>query len=192
MPLPPSMIVGTSPNKFHIYWLVDDLPLEQFVPVQRAIATAFGSDPSVADLSREMRVPGFLHTKGTPVEVRLLECAGHRYSAAEILAAFPAQPKPKHVAEWDGSVRTRSAMTAAVIAHYYPPRADGGYNVPCPWADQHTSKGAASETTYFPPSELNGGKGWFACMHAHCQNRFASDLDEWMAQRIHRAVIGGQ
>jgi hypothetical protein len=187
LPLEPSLLVGTSPNKFHIYWLVDDLPLEQFEPVQRAIAAALGSDPSVCDLSREMRVPGFLHTKGEPVEVRLLEYTGRRYSAAEILAAFPAEPRREH-SGWDGSVRTRAAMTAAIVAHCYPQRDDGGFNIPCPWADQHTSKSNPSETTYFPPSELNGGQGFFKCMHAHCARRFASDFDEWIDERVRRSV----
>lgn len=191
LPLPPSMIVGTSANKFHIYWLVDDLPLEQFEPVQRGIAAALGSDPSVVDLSREMRVPGFLHTKGTPIEVRLLEHTGIRYSPEKILAAFPSEPRRKFAA-WDGNVRTRAAMTAAIVAHFHPRRPDGGYNVACPWVGQHTSKGSPSETTYFPPSELNEGQGMFKCMHAHCANRFASDLDEWVADRVHQSVIEGK
>ena len=62
--LEPHMIVESSKNKYHAYWLVDDCPLDQFSDHQKAIAKRFDSDPSVCDLPRVMRLPGFNHFKG--------------------------------------------------------------------------------------------------------------------------------
>jgi hypothetical protein len=61
--LVPHMIVATSPNKFHAYWLVKDAPLEQFKETQKRLAKLVGGDPNVCDLSRVMRLPGFPHQK---------------------------------------------------------------------------------------------------------------------------------
>lgn len=90
--LEPSIIVSTSPGKAHTYWLVDDLPLDQFTPMQKAIIARFGSDPGVFDLPRVMRLPGSLHRKDPahPYPVRIIhEAGGQPYSASQMLAAFP-------------------------------------------------------------------------------------------------------
>jgi hypothetical protein len=48
------------------------MPLDRFKPFQRELAHVFGGDPSVCNLSRVMRVPGFLHQKGEPFLSRVL------------------------------------------------------------------------------------------------------------------------
>lgn len=90
LPLPPSIRVQSG-RGVHLYWLVDRMPLERFQAVQKAIAARLGSDPSVSDLPRVMRLPGSLHRKDTaPVPVRLIEChPERRYTSEEIEAAFP-------------------------------------------------------------------------------------------------------
>ena len=89
--LDPHVVVESSPGKFHIYWLTDDCPLDQFERVQRALARRFGGDPSVHDLPRVLRVPGFLHRKNEPFLVHTLEGIGTTappYALAEIVAAL--------------------------------------------------------------------------------------------------------
>jgi hypothetical protein len=71
--LTPHIIVESSPEKFHVYWLVNDCPLERFKDMQTALATRFNGDGCVNDLSRVLRVPGFLHQKAEPVLSRILE-----------------------------------------------------------------------------------------------------------------------
>ncbi|MBB5693524.1 DNA-primase RepB domain-containing protein [Muricoccus pecuniae] len=85
----PSTVVETSPGKRHYYWFVNDFPLDAFTPAQRAIAAALGTDPAVCDLPRVMRLPGFIHRKGAPFLVREVAATGHRYSYAELRAAYP-------------------------------------------------------------------------------------------------------
>lgn len=90
---PPHMVVQSSPGKVHVYWKVDGLELAAFNGVQEAIAARYGSDRSVADLPRIMRLPGFIHHKGAPHLTRLVGDAEARgrapLSAAAVLAAFP-------------------------------------------------------------------------------------------------------
>jgi RepB DNA-primase from phage plasmid len=68
----PHIIIESSPGRFHAYWLVNDLPLDQFAPVQKSLAARFGGDPSVHDLSRVMRLPGFWHQKNAPFMSRIV------------------------------------------------------------------------------------------------------------------------
>ncbi len=86
--LRPSMVVQTSPGKFHFYWRTNDCPLDRFKPLQRGVAAALGTDPSVCDLPRVMRLPGFMHRKGEPFPVRLMGGTFKVYSLAEIERAY--------------------------------------------------------------------------------------------------------
>lgn len=80
----PSILVNTSPAKFHAYWLCDDFPKEEFPDAQRAIAARYGTDPVICDLPRVMRLPGFWHQKADAYQVRIVEASGRRYSADEL------------------------------------------------------------------------------------------------------------
>lgn len=68
----PSIIVESSPGKRHYYWLTDDCPVHEFEPAQKALIKALGTDTAVNDLSRIMRLPGFIHRKGQPFRTRLV------------------------------------------------------------------------------------------------------------------------
>jgi hypothetical protein len=89
-PLPPSLIIRSSlPHKLHPYWLVDRVGVDEFATLQAALIGIFGGDPACKNLSRVMRVPGFLHTKGSPILSTIVEATGARYTRDEMLAAFP-------------------------------------------------------------------------------------------------------
>jgi hypothetical protein len=108
LPLPPSLVVQSSPGRFHRYWLVaDDWPADEqgrkdFAAVMERMVQSYGSDKNVKDISRVLRVPGFLHRKGEPHLVTIVEASGRRYTRAQILAVFPpverAQTKSAHSA----------------------------------------------------------------------------------------------
>lgn len=70
--LKPHILVESSPGKWHAYWLVDDCPIDRFRAVQRCLAEKFDGDKVVTDLSRVMRLPGFLHLKGKPYQTKLM------------------------------------------------------------------------------------------------------------------------
>lgn len=67
--LQPHMIIGSSPRRYHIYWKVSDCDISKFRAVQGAIAKKYGTDPSIKNPSRIMRIPGFFHQKSVPTEV---------------------------------------------------------------------------------------------------------------------------
>lgn len=69
--LKPHIVVESSPDRWHAYWLVNGLALSQFKAMQAAIAARLGTDPKVNDLSRVMRIPGFFHRKGVSFLTRL-------------------------------------------------------------------------------------------------------------------------
>jgi hypothetical protein len=87
--LVPSFVVETSPGKYHYYWLTSDCPLDAFKPMQRALATALNTDPTVCDLPRVMRLPGFIHRKGAPFLVCEVAVTDRSYSYTEMRSAYP-------------------------------------------------------------------------------------------------------
>jgi putative DNA primase/helicase len=63
LPIPPHAIVETSQGNHHAYWLVDGCHVEQFKPLQQALAKQLGTDPNVCDANRAMRLPGTINWK---------------------------------------------------------------------------------------------------------------------------------
>jgi hypothetical protein len=71
---PPHMVVESSHQKWHAYWLIDDCPPGEFKVRQQNLAAKFEGDPTVCDLARVLRLPGFYHRKtNTPFMTRLVE-----------------------------------------------------------------------------------------------------------------------
>ncbi len=90
LPLEPHIIVQSSPGRWHLYFLVDGVALEDFGVIQAALADLYGTDPTITDLCRVMRLPGFYHRKGHPVQVELLETGdAPPYTSAQVSAAWP-------------------------------------------------------------------------------------------------------
>src|SRR5215831_8230963 len=96
-PIEPSLVVESSPGKFHRYWLVaDDWPADEkgradFAGVMERMVESYGSDNNAKDTSRVLRLPGFLHRKDPTRAhmVRIVESGGRRYTREEIIRAFP-------------------------------------------------------------------------------------------------------
>ena len=92
-PMPPSIIVESSPGKLHAYWPVTGLALEEFTPLQKRVIAQWGSDPKVSDLPRVMRLPGYFHRKSAdahPVSIALL--SEKTYGRDELVGQFAAAP----------------------------------------------------------------------------------------------------
>lgn len=71
--LPPDVVVESSPERYHAYWLGSGIKLEEFKLLQEKLARKFNADPSVKDLPRVMRLPGFLHHKNAAFMTRILK-----------------------------------------------------------------------------------------------------------------------
>lgn len=86
----PNIVVTSSTGRYHAYWLIaDDFPLGEFATIQKSIAKKFNSDPTVHDLPRVLRLPGFCHKKtSTPFPVTFEVVREERYTAAQISEVF--------------------------------------------------------------------------------------------------------
>jgi hypothetical protein len=82
----PHFAVQSSPNRYHLYWLVEPYTGNDFYTLQqRKLAQTYDGDKSIIDATRVLRVPGFLHQKAEPF---LTTCwgvhHGARWSAQQI------------------------------------------------------------------------------------------------------------
>ena len=75
--LQPHIIIESSPNRWHAYWLVNNCELEQFKPLQQALAALFDGDKQVCDLPRVMRLAGFSHNKAESFITRIVTMQEH-------------------------------------------------------------------------------------------------------------------
>ena len=93
----PSLIVESSPGRYHAYWFAQDVPLNGFTALQKNIIRMFKGDPSVHDLSRVLRVPGFFHQKSKiPFLSRVCGGSGDMFSYRDLVSFFP----PETVPQW--------------------------------------------------------------------------------------------
>lgn len=100
----PHVITETSPGRYHAFWKVDGLPLEEFRDYQKAIAAKFGADTAICDLPRVMRVPGFLHQKREPFVSNIIQTFDRKLWTPRVIKTLlgistngKKQPEPDHI-----------------------------------------------------------------------------------------------
>ena len=73
-PIEPSMLIESSPGKFHAAVVGRGLNSEEFRGIERRMVRDWGSDKGVIDEARVLRLPGFLHqkTRSNPHLVRMV------------------------------------------------------------------------------------------------------------------------
>lgn len=182
-PIPPHIIVESSPKKRHVYWIVDGMPLEDFKAQQLGIADALDSDPSVSDLPRVMRLPGFDHTKDAPnrYRVRIISTNNRPpYTPEEIAKAFPPLANIKGVSGTPDLSLDPIVQALQDQGLILGSRNDGGFNITCPWENEHTTPSSKSSTVYYPAHTGGYVGAGFKCQHAHCVNRTIQDLKDWL------------
>lgn len=180
-PIEPHLIIESSPERFHAYWLLDPgFPLDRFEGVQKALAARFNGDPAVCDLPRVMRLPGFVHRKKEPFQSRILRdwSSEPQYAPEQILEVFPPVSETKsrpNVDPGDDLILKALSAKELLIA---PGRERGMYRITCPWASEHTN--GDKEAVYYLPN-FGGFKGpGFKCQHAHCVGRTIKDLSQFL------------
>lgn len=127
LPLKPHLVTQSSPGRWHLYWLVDGVLLDSFSTLQKALAEHYGTDPSVNDLPRVMRLPGFYHRKGEPVLVELLEAnSAPPYSPEEISTAWPflTEKLEQHRTDQAEKEKRRAELLAAASERRTQPKVD--------------------------------------------------------------------
>lgn len=90
--LPPHFISKRDKTHGHAFWLVDDVDVDDFMYLQRRIATVLDTDKQVIDPARVVRLPGTLHLKNPASPqvyyVTTANAVGRKYNTADIEAAF--------------------------------------------------------------------------------------------------------
>lgn len=134
-PIEPSLVVRSSPGKFHRYWLVDgEWPADtqgrdDFKRVMYGLVRDYGSDRNATDISRCLRLPGTFNWKyGKPWPVRFFGATPEeplaRYTRAQLLEAFGVEPEP--VPDRSDEPATDDDLDRAMEALEFVP-ADGHY-----------------------------------------------------------------
>jgi hypothetical protein len=98
--LPPTLTIASVRGPHHYWRLRSGEDRARFRGAQEQLAAYFGTDSSIKDLPRVMRLAGFFHMRAEPVMVRFVQALnGTRYSIDAVLEAFPAiVPTPKWTA----------------------------------------------------------------------------------------------
>ncbi len=74
----PSFAVQTSPERWHVYWLLaPDCPLDKAESLNRRARARFNGDKNATDLARVLRLPGTYHLKAVPTLVTCHQLAGY-------------------------------------------------------------------------------------------------------------------
>ena len=76
----PNYLVNTSPSHWQVSWKVQGFSADQAGEVMRAMVREFGADPAATDVSRVLRVPGFLNHKRGGHMVRMEQRSTLTYS----------------------------------------------------------------------------------------------------------------
>lgn len=131
-PLTPSLVVQSSPGKYYAFWhLTPNRPVEthakQYLGVLRAAVKRLGGDTNAQDLSRVLRVPGFINNKpgrGQPT-VTAVSSVGNRYTLDDLQNAFGFEAAPELVAPAQATSNQRGVVDALLkgIAKFPPPLA---------------------------------------------------------------------
>jgi Primase C terminal 2 (PriCT-2)/Family of unknown function (DUF5906) len=167
----PSMRVPTSAGRCHYYYLSNDIPLDQFAPLQKALAVRLGTDPAVCDLPRVMRLPGTLHLKGEPQFVTLhVGDPCYTYETQMIVNGFPLDLTGKVVPMRPaGASASRLTLSQSALLKGLPFESlgegiDGG------WFDKLNGdakdEGLKQMLGVLPDVALGGRNEWLDCLMA--------------------------
>ena len=96
-PVPPNIIVNTSPNKFQYYWLTKikvytkdgkHPDTGRYEILQQFIVNNYSGDNQAKDIARILRLPGFFHQKRDPFLVRAAIHHADVYDFSDLFDSF--------------------------------------------------------------------------------------------------------
>ena len=117
----PHLFTQTSRGRFQVFWRVIGGRLQTFAGTQSRLATLLGGDPSVCDLPRVMRLPGFPHQKDQPSPVDFVVKEIAPYPEAD----FQKRLADAEAAQFQDGRRRQGAAAIAGIAT--PPNMTQGF-----------------------------------------------------------------
>lgn len=175
-PLSPHIVIESSPNRYHAYWIIEGLSCDEFTSIQKALAARFRGDPQITDRSRVMRLPGFYHLKQGPYQSTIISESGQLpFNRETFLKSFEIQEnasenEPKAISS-DRVIEALQRYGMIIRKQEYPPNC---WIIHCPWKHLHSKQDLG--TKYFEPNQNDHPCGGFKCFHAHCTNKTLKDL----------------
>lgn len=100
--LPPSIVVASSENSRnrHYYWLLaEGQSIDKWSDIQRHLALFYGTDKSMVNLDRVMRLPGTWNMHGPCPDESCAKCKKRRRAAPERVTLLEAHPERKYTYE---------------------------------------------------------------------------------------------
>ena len=102
----PNFVLDTSPGKHQIIWRVEGFDSEQAESLLRGLASQFAGDPAATDVSRLLRLPGFLNRKyHEPFVVRVVYEAESTYHLQDFAIPEDAPDAPRHLGDPQSGAR---------------------------------------------------------------------------------------
>ncbi len=96
----PGFVLDTSPGKHQVVWRVEGLDQEQAESLLRSLANQFGGDPAATDISRVLRLPGFINRKyNEAFVVRVHHETDRVYHVADFRVLEDSPDAPRHLAD---------------------------------------------------------------------------------------------
>ncbi len=173
-PLSPHIIIESSPDRYHAYWITEGVNLEYFTLIQKKLCERFDGDPVVCDLSRVMRLPGFSHQKSNPFLTKIIQESGEQpFSLERILDAFKIElSSSKETERQSNPVLEALKQQHMIINKQSHPM--GCWTIRCPWEHDHTTQDLG--TKYYEPHTNGYEHHGFQCFHSHCAGKTIKDL----------------
>jgi len=114
-PLPPSIVVNSSKNKYHYYWLTNTKKYDEFERVMQTMVDEHNCDKKARDISRVLRVPSTYHHKAGKFRVKVIGGNFRKYKWEVIKTAFPpAEKKKSNYTDSHGTFSMKSAVQELV------------------------------------------------------------------------------
>jgi hypothetical protein len=118
----PNFVLDTSPGKHQVVWRVEGFDNRGAESLLRALASQYGGDPAATDISRLLRLPGFINRKyNEAFVVRVHHETNALYHEQDFHVHDDAPESPRHV----GNSQQRTRKVPA--GHHSQSEADWAY-----------------------------------------------------------------
>ena len=111
-PIAPSIVVNSSKNKYHYYWLTSTKKFDEFELVMQTMVDKYNCDNHARDISRVMRIPRTDHHKSKKFRVKVVGGTFEKHSWEKIKIGFP--PARTKKSNYSDSESGSFSMKAAI------------------------------------------------------------------------------
>ena len=102
----PNFVLDTSPGKHQVVWRVEGLDNHEAESLLRALASQYGGDPAATDISRLLRLPGFVNRKyNEAFVVRVHHETDMIYHSQDFRVPEDSPESPRHIGDLQQGTR---------------------------------------------------------------------------------------